>query len=141
MDDLITRLQGLSAPDREVDCEIGVAVGWFVTEPNKGWPDRLDYIDVTVPGHRSYPGNGFAALVPPFTASIDSAMTLVPEGCLWTMDSWSSQGWSAGIWKPKDNTWLITSSLGRQTQSPALALASASLRARTGHIEAQGGEA
>jgi hypothetical protein len=78
MSDLIKRLEALEAPCREYDCLIGVAVGWFVTEPNKGWPDRLDYIDVRNECWY-YPGGGFDQLVPRFTVSIDAAMTLVPE--------------------------------------------------------------
>lgn len=73
MTDLIKRLEALEAPCRECDCLIGVALGWFVTEPNKGWPDQLDYIDVR-DGYRSRPGGGFDQLVPRFTASIDTAI-------------------------------------------------------------------
>lgn len=68
---LINQIEAASGPSRELDCAIGVAVGWFETAPNKGWPDQLDYIDIRGE-FRSYPGHGFDQLVPRFTASIDA---------------------------------------------------------------------
>ena len=79
MSNLIKRLGALNAPCRESDCLIGIALGWFVTEPNKGWPDRFDYIDVRG-GYRSYPGGGFDQLVPEFTDSLDVALRLPSKG-------------------------------------------------------------
>lgn len=63
-----------------------------------------------------------------WTASFDAAMKLVPEGMLWTMDSWE-QGWSAGIWRPQKG-WLLTHDRERMSCTPALALTAAALRAR-----------
>jgi hypothetical protein len=68
--------------------------------------------------------------VPPLTASLDAAMSLVPEGCLWTMDSWSARGWSAGIWRPRTRSWLINTDRDRQSPTPAIALCAAALKAR-----------
>lgn len=61
----------------------------------------------------------------PYTTSLDAAHTAVPNGWLWTMDSWGPSGWSAGIWQGR--TWAITSTRDRQSRSPALALASAAI--------------
>lgn len=83
---LSERVERLEGADREIDRLIGVAVGWFVTEPNKGWPDRMDYIDIRG-GTKSYPGGGFDQLVPKFSASLDAAMSLVPEGCSWQVQA------------------------------------------------------
>ena len=76
MTDLITRLSKLDAPDREVDAEIAVALDLFETQPNKGWPDRLDYGRREENGSVTWPGHGFDQLVPPYTRSVDAAIAL-----------------------------------------------------------------
>lgn len=90
-----------------IDQDRGV-VGW--------WPKDAPYVS--------------AIDVPRYTASLDAAMTLVPEGCLWTMDSFSAHGWSAGIWKSSNASWLVRAGRPRQRKKPALALTAAALRAR-----------
>ena len=123
---LIARLEALEAPCRECDCLIGVALGWFITEPNKGWPDQLDYIDVRNECWY-YPGGGFDQLVPRFTASIDAAMTLVPEGSEWNIEKWAKNGVytkhaKASAWVPgAERAYAVT---------PAIALCIAALRAQ-----------
>lgn len=67
---------------------------------------------------------------PSFTASLDAAMTLVPEGMFWTMDSWGPPGsWKAGIWRPQKG-WVVFNNPSCAT--PALALTAAALRAIEG---------
>ena len=69
-----------------------------------------------------------------YTASLDAAMTLVPHGFLWTMDSWEGSRWSAGIWR--DRRWLVHTSEKRTSRTPALALTAASLRAIAEEMDA-----
>ena len=74
---LAERVEALDGPDREVDCAIGVAIGLFRTEPNRGWPGQIDYIQIREEGDL-YPGHGFDQLVPKYSASLDAAMSLLP---------------------------------------------------------------
>jgi hypothetical protein len=121
---LAERVKALSEPDREVDCAIGVAAGLFRTEPNRGWPDQLDYIQIRE-GRDWYPGNGFDHLVPKWTASLDAAMSLVPEGCRIEIEIWPNG---------RADTLLWSNSIPRDPQNrtdaatPALALTAAALR-------------
>ena len=122
---LIGRLEALEAPCRECDCLIGVALGWFITEPNKGWPDQLDYIDVRNECWY-YPGGGFDQLVPRFTASLDAAMTLVPEGSDWLRKGFSEM--SVVLDDPNDKMWARH--IDGHHKHPAIALCIAALRAQ-----------
>lgn len=68
MEDLIARLEAATGPDRELDCLIDVAVGHPIHNPHgpaevANWPQRASGLTV-----------------PAYTASIDAAMTLVPDG-------------------------------------------------------------
>ena len=105
---LAERVMALTGSDREVD-----ALVWRATVPDaQHWPDS-------------------AAML--FTASLDAAMTLVPEGLLWTMDSWAD-GWSAGIWRPQRG-WMLTPDKERKSRTPALALTAAALLARAEQVQ------
>lgn len=126
MTDLIIRLSKLDAPDREVDAEIAVAIDLFETQPNKGWPDRLDYGRREENGSVTWPGHGFDQLVPPYTASVDAAIALaervLPNERVWinriAFDS--NHQWRASL---TDNhvSWGI---------NPAIALCITILRAK-----------
>jgi hypothetical protein len=98
--ELAGRCERATGPDRELDTEIGKAVE---AEPFA----ICDYGNVPV----------FAS----FTASLDAAMTLVPEGLKW------------GIGNPQDGySYATMGNLPRAVRAatPALALCAASLRAR-----------
>jgi len=117
---LLERLEALTGPCRECDALIGVALGWFKSEPNKGWPEKVDYIDIRG-GQITYPGSGFDQLVPAYTASIDAAMTLVPEGC----DKWAVSGRNAATVNERHAVvqWSYAA-------TPAIALCIAALKVR-----------
>lgn len=74
LDDLIARLEEAARPDRGLDAEIALSIGWtFHRDPFfEFWrePDGTDADD-----EHEEP--------PQFTASLDAAMTLVPEGMMW----------------------------------------------------------
>ena len=67
MEDLIRRIEKAAGPDRELDVEIALAIGWRLdqSEPRDRWwePDRSHYLDEP----------------PEFTASMDAAMTLLKD--------------------------------------------------------------
>ena len=126
MTELARRCEEAEGPSRELDCLIGVAIGKFFTQPNKGWPDRLDYCRHNDDGSTTYPGNGFDQMVPYYTSSLDAAMTLVPEG-------WQR---SCGNCDADDHPWAcLTSNVepypdyAANGVTEALALCAAALRA------------
>lgn len=85
---LLTRLRELNGPDREVDAEIALLLGW--RRKNCGicaFTDKPDYI-------WAEPGEGFSygSRPPHFTASVDAAQAAVPEGCQWSCGSCDEYG-------------------------------------------------
>lgn len=137
MTDLITTLEGLTGPSREVDARICVALGLFVTRPNKGWPDRIDYGRHEPDGTTTWPGHGFDQLVPTLTASLDATIAL----CERVLPGWF---WRVGRTSLFPNGWAYVSRThpshcdredeaacadGRAS-SPAIALLIALLRAK-----------
>jgi len=131
--ELAERVEALSGPDRGVDVAIAVATDWRWP----GWEEG----EPTAAGQAAKHGiawlidraeDGMASRwrgIPRYTASLDAAMTLVPDGLMWAMDSWSRSQWSAGIWRHQKG-WLIRSDVDHQFRTPTLALVAASLRAR-----------
>jgi hypothetical protein len=86
--DLVARLEKASGPDRELDADIAIAV--FATVNTE---DDLVYARKRSPGNdATHPGHYFiksrsgaqAHSAPHYTASVDAALTLVPEG--WRFD-------------------------------------------------------
>jgi len=73
MTTLITQLENLKGPSREVDAEIAKAMGWksftweFAGRCGLTWYAPLNSVGRPQP--------------PNYTGSIDAALTLVPEGC------------------------------------------------------------
>lgn len=126
--ELAMRVEGLTGADREVDAEIAAALrigtehAWALNYP--AWVGRGDGRVYLEEG-----GPSFAA--PTYTASIDSAMTLVPEG--WTFANLSQsdrKGWWCELRQGFLTSYDKTAS-GNQLEnsSPALALCAAALRA------------
>jgi hypothetical protein len=72
MDELIERLEKATGPDRELDGAIALSLGWTF-QKMKG--DSKPYY--RKPGETTY---YMRSEVPAYTASIDAALTLVPEG-------------------------------------------------------------
>ena len=132
---LAVRCEQARVADRELDALIGVACD---PEPTarviygKGYRYFLKPGPGRIPMHVCFGRGVEFGMLPQlrrYTASLDAAMTLVPEGLMWTMDSWSLSRWSAGIWR-RQTGWLIYSDPDRQCPTPALALCAAALRAR-----------
>lgn len=126
MSDLIERLSAATGPDRELDCEIALLVGF------RKWIDQDG-------DHRGYEYDGGSVvhqgsevtIIPHYTGSLDSALTLVPtyeeDGMAQRYD-YILEHVNAGT--------TISVRVGKQTEpsfgeTDALALCIASLRART----------
>jgi len=95
---LAERCEQAAGPDRELDARIYILI-------TGGSADDADYA-ATDPDVTCNP--------PPYTASLDAAVTLVPEGCGWMVMSSAAK---VGVWPSHGAT-------------PALALCAAALRAR-----------
>lgn len=76
---LAERVERLTGPDRAMDCQIAVAVGWFAARKGQK-SSPIDYVDIREAGRENWPGYGGDQLVPHLTESLDAAMTLLPDG-------------------------------------------------------------
>lgn len=123
IDALIARLEDATGPDRELDALLAVASGQFC------------HIYRTVAGcfvYRADEQGGQRA--PYFTASIDAALMLVPEGCFPSL----AKNVRSGVWR----AWVATVSCDKwnrpkyntkdaaEAPTPALAICIASLRVK-----------
>lgn len=114
--ELASRCEVATGPDRELDAAIATGAGWQ---------------DVGRAGYGAWrgvrPATGKREHVMRFTASLDAAMTLVPEG-------WFVRITSAGACDIANSAWLEEEgeqqALYTDAATPALALCAASLRAR-----------
>lgn len=115
--DLIARLEKATVPDRKLD----VLIKLVITNAAKPYSDLLDTIGV--------PGIGWKPSEdewPPFTSSIDAALTLVTPGCDWLLNV---RGNYACIWDDKESgrhgRWEA------QARSIPIAICIAALKARS----------
>jgi hypothetical protein len=116
--ELAERVEKASGPDRELDQEICRAVGPCKYQPDGTW---ITYFE----GGYSHSINPL-----PVTASLDAAMTLVPDGYGFQakLYSESSNESEADVWKGCDYDPIHSA----EAANPALALTAAALRARAG---------
>ena len=105
---LAERVEGLNGPDRDTNEQILLAMGWSV----------VDRVLVDPSGNRVFS-------VPDYTASLDAAMSLVPEGCAPGVYRRDSDDWASMIFGP---TWQTVADTRAKTA--ALVLTAAALRAR-----------
>ena len=108
---LAARCEAASGPDRELDAAICVALG---IEPQAR--EMLQF--------PAYDG-----CVRYFTASLDAAMTLVPEGWDWGIAWFGPRGSEAQAWPRGDHT-SERKAIGSSDGDVAVALCAAALRAR-----------
>ena len=104
---LALRVEALSGPERHVDADIAEALGWHQYSGDN-WIGPLGQI-----------------AVPSYTVSLDAAMTLVPEGCGWSLAQATYEK-SYGCIESGDDR---TPDLEARAATPALALCAAALRA------------
>lgn len=130
MDELIARIEAASGPDRELDCRILCA--------DKNWHFRKMIVPENNASHVSFrtsDGDKSLYYTPKYTASVDAALTLVPDGMLWMVtntgvDDPHKPDFSKATAVVAD--WRRSASEGgdRSAATPALALCAAALRAR-----------
>lgn len=124
---LIAALEAATEGSRELDAEVAVACGWRskLGDDGRSYWKRDDYdswLAISDGGPDFYP-----------TTSIDDALTLVPEGCIWKVFSdYPGDAYFADLekWVPgHEGTehWRTDGACS----SPALALCIAALKART----------
>ena len=125
---LLARVLEGEGPDRELDGEIALTLGgwerkWCANELPSGWYWRRGVFSWTAEGD-GYPSN--------YSASLDAALTLVPEGWRW----WVNSSGYARLWLPgKDGQAPQAIAYCEHRATPPRALIAASLKAR---MEAQG---
>ena len=134
MDDLIQRIEAAEGADRELNWliaealgeipyhviqgPVGIPYGWFRGEGE--WSLKCIKASDVYSGVESWSPK-------PYTASIDAALTLVPEGYDWSLDSFYDGQGRPHAWVCKDGPFYIAIAA-----TPALALCAAALKA---HIE------
>lgn len=129
---LAERCEAATGPDRELDALIHVAVG-----RSEGNPIAAPGMSGWCVGSETNP-NPVLSLA--YTASLDTAMTLVPEGYNWGVGPW--EDWKTGprtAWAWCDETgedW--TDEMNVQAATPALALTAAALRVRSAALQEKG---
>lgn len=117
MKDLIERLERATGPDSELDEAIALVLGW-THQKMRG--DAKPYW--RKPGVTEY---YMRSIVPAYTASLDAALTLVPEGWMWDVSS------SGCAWIMRNDDSICDSQIViGGVKSPAIALCIAALRAR-----------
>jgi hypothetical protein len=124
---LADRVEALTGVCRETDAEIAVkALGW-VTRPPRYEGDYVAYGYMHAEGFLMFPGNGGGdSMVRRYTASIDAAMSLVPDGATFQVTRRvPGEGCCADI----DMEWHANAA------TPSLALTAAALRARAAILE------
>lgn len=129
---LIERLEKASGPDRELDCRVWLLVGDALGEPFSLRGHAPIKPSEVVNGRwmgsavEKYPNDmqGIARSwrVPCFTASLDAAMSLVPEGECWRVEDHPLSGPGAIVGDEADTISCCA--------TPALALCAAALKAR-----------
>lgn len=119
---LADRIERAEGPSRELDAEIALAAGW--TERVHGNPS-FKVRSCQDPTGKQYQ-HGLVAWAPRYTASIDAAMTLVPEPAEWTLSVVNDEPCLVTI--PAPGT--MGDAIHTLAATPALALCAAALRAR-----------
>ena len=117
---LAERVMALAGPCRETDEAIALSVGWRQVQYG---PEQRDIW--------KNPCGALLSLVPAFTASLDAAMTLVPEVCQWQVSTQEPGPWA---WVGNDSH----DPPAQMAATPDLALAAAALFARAAIAAAQG---
>jgi hypothetical protein len=146
--DLADRVEAAKGPDRELDCLIWAAA----TEQQVVWTGAdnhlliigsaaIGWID---PGEhsRNFGCNRLATgpgSIPAYTASIDAAVTVVPEGWTWSIPGFVKPWWDCRIVRLADGR--VSQPLPQPCETPPLAILAAALRAHASRVgDRRGGE-
>ena len=141
VDKLIERLEKATGPDRELDADIARAIGWSQIEGDEvghwdTWSIPSVWVGTGQDRWLSPDGQKFDFMPHTFTASVDEALSLVPEGAVWHLmtdcgnlnrTKVGPQGNPrASIYRADERSLFIQA----DAATPALALCIACLRAR-----------
>jgi hypothetical protein len=128
--ELIARLEAATGPDRELDAEIALAIG-IVRDRDGDCFFGHRYYSVMVLERGYYDIEGGAPELPHYTASIDAALTMMPE-------LWNYVIGSPGIEETKLDKWCVNIAMHPDDRgdltfapTPALAICIAALKARS----------
>lgn len=141
---MIEKLERADGPDRGLDRAIAKMIGWHRVEPrftrskHGAWISPDDWIGENSNGSPILDGLRRTTMyreVPSYTASIDTAMTLVPEGLMWSVQTDFGLPGRARLWGSVLPSQAAARSWNTDGATPAIALCIAALRARS-----QGGE-
>ncbi len=143
-DELIKALEKADGPDRELDAAIARAAGFGYVAQEWHY-EKLQWYAWWAPERR-----GRWEVLKNYTASIDAALTLVPEG--WAMrikqttkydqSSWTGDGrlpdWVVSLTPDENRHDEFFDYVGGQASTLALALCIAALRVGDAHLESEG---
>lgn len=134
MSDLIERLEKADGPDGRLDIEIYKMTDAMNAAPGTIMEYKLDH-DGEAMWRCRHPPQDFGSWwhTPAYTASIDAALTLVPEGQSWmvALSANDSEQPGARVWPAMENYGTEDFALhGSFAAAPAIALCIAALRAR-----------
>lgn len=124
MDDLIKRLEELDGPNFAIECEITerlLPTEWFGVKVESWFNHGTHFGCNTADGMRHFD----CVKIQPYTTSLDAALTLVPVGWKWQVNSVGV----ASVWPLKQSHCALSGE--HFADNPALALCIAALRART----------
>jgi hypothetical protein len=131
--ELAERVEKASGPDREID---GIIDRILHKRPKNGDYDETENAIWRVKdGEASgllVRGDGFARgsfCAASYTASLDAAMTLVPESASWQLGDGFSFAWAV-VTLPDEDPMVEPREMSAKAATPALALCAAALRAR-----------
>jgi len=127
---LLARVLNGEGPDRELDGEIALAFGIVSSRSGNFFYGHKHY-SVMVLDRDYYDHDGNAPELPPFTGSLDAALTLVPEGCEWLRKTPQTMT----VYRVPDDLKEWARHIDSHAATPARALIAACLKAR---MEAQG---
>ena len=114
------RIEALEGPCREMDLSIAKAVGLAHLDAVAGGVTGFMYMD------RGQPA---CVTVPRYTASLDAAMTLVPERWVWSINQFPDKASAYCVSEDE----VIARPRKQYQATPALALCAAALRAQEAH--------
>lgn len=124
LSELIERLERAEAGSRDLDFAIAVAAQPFRVKVRRDEDIEARYDALPIEGSKS----GAFYEVPPFTTSLDAALSLMPEGLAWVVSKQDGNPFAAC--GPVDRTGWVAWSEDNRAATPAIALCIAALKAR-----------
>ena len=127
---LADRVEKLTGPDRDLEAEIWLACTPGATRNKWSYVHKATGRECTVDETRDATGRFIT--VPSFTASIEAALTLVPEGRAIRREYLPAATWPHRVWIYKDSFMPLDDGSRRPVlgKTEALALCAAALKAR-----------